>query len=305
MRSVTTYAQTVARRLSPVVALTGALLLATAPAPAASNHDSEVEEMPEEDGIVYEDAEVTIVRDGPWIHRDYTLRLEGARTNRHEGEKKPDGTCTYSAERTFTEGDLEEGVALIEREIAHNPDDCVMISEEGTPEEESGEEQEGDGSSGDSGHVEPPGEVETDRKDYGEDDDVSIAASRSLWYEGRFRDPAQITVNSARAGLDWVYDGSCVTSGTASWRWYWVTWSGWELTSQDKGGGLQCDRAWSTVRATYRNSQFCAGQPTTYTDYKYVQINGRADGSAYGRYSWEKWGGCHTWLSWETEWGSG
>lgn len=191
------------------------------------------------------------------------------------GVKQSDGSCRYSYPRL--EREIPEN-GWISRSIGINMANCTKLMEEGSPAEPL--------------VLEPMTQPGGESLESGESPDNAIptapqplaaSSTRGAWQMVSYLDIFSLTTNRDRTQIYWTYNGSSVLSGNAEGWWWWWTFSGWTLVanSNKTTQKFEADGAFrgQTV-AIFRNSQFCAPSPTTYTYIYYNRVWGHANGTA-------------------------
>ena len=268
-----------------VVALSGTTANAATPSLTGSGWDEDSVFS----GDVLADTDVMTVREGNgWVSFEYKDELAESEHRVHEG--KPErGGCAFSGSRTITPG---TGVISVEREIATNVSDCIMVTEVGLASETDlayGE------SEGFEEHAETPApslETNTTR---------AVTANASAWHRTRYIDPPGLTVTRTTTNVSWTYSGGCVTGSSGHTAdYYWLGPTGWVKTGSNIWSARDCASALTGDYSYYENSVFCVGQPTTYTYYTPNRIFGNSNGTSTPSWSTWKDGGCNSWLTFQS-----
>lgn len=120
---------------------------------------------------------------------------------------------------------------------------------------------------------------------------LSTSGSSTAYYEVRWHDKVNITVNYTRAYVSWSWNGSCVTSSSAWGYYWWRKGTGWSKVLSYGYKTSTCGYAKSVVDwAHYMNNTFCAPvgvEVDVFVDDAWVK--GQSDGSINGgnKATWE------------------
>lgn len=138
--------------------------------------------------------------------------------------------------------------------------------------------------------------------DYLDTESFSIMSTKSAGYRTRWVDPIRIAVNQVDTKLTFSYNGSKVTSYTASDNRTWLTASGWSEYSHTFAHSYITNgvNAQARTYAHMRNSAFCVGQPTTNVYYDWNNLSAFHDGRTSGHVYTRATGGCSSWLSYSS-----
>ena len=123
---------------------------------------------------------------------------------------------------------------------------------------------------------------------------VTASTSHSAgYYKTWFEDPVHADVNRVRNSINWYYNGSQVSSYTASHSYWWLSESGWGLKENDfdYGFGTNHDWAYSNSYVHYKNGIFCA-LTDTHVYYNRNKVRGYQNGTLWGHVDWTKSGNC-------------
>ncbi|MGN7313534.1 hypothetical protein ACTHQ4_20825 [Alkalicoccobacillus gibsonii] len=130
--------------------------------------------------------------------------------------------------------------------------------------------------------------------------DVQIMASstRTRTYRTKWVDPVKLQVNKVETTLKYTYNGTRVTSYTASDYRQWLTASGWRSMSHTLSHQfLNNKNARANTTTRMNNNKFCVANPNTNVYYNNNRVTGYFNGSAAGSVSTYANGGCSSWLS--------
>jgi len=225
-----------------------------------------------------------------WVHYEFASQFNGAVRTEHKGQKL-DGECLFSGGRTVK----NDGLISIEREIANNIQDCILVTETFslTPEEfedyEAGRHRGGD-------------TREEEAVDGGRAGRVAAAAraSKSAWHKTRYNDFVSLTLAESKTNVNWVYSGGCVTSSSNhTTNYFWMGATGWGVDSTSTTSGRVCAYATTTSNSTMSNSFFCAFNKTT-VKFTPNRLRGNANGTHTPTWTTSKAGGCTDMITFES-----
>jgi hypothetical protein len=236
--------------------------------------------------------------------------LENSTRIIRQGERMPDGSCAFSAERS-----LQPGESIAEIEIAYDPATCRSLYEVGIlVGGDQGLDGGADSDSATEGATTNPGSagLSSAAAPIG-----TFAAFQWSWFDEPARwvrgcdveDPCPPLppVNTVRNGIEWSPDGTCaVAPGTIGWMDFRITWlvlTGWQVIRNDWAHSpdpIPCDQdIFSQNVNHFQNRAFCAallGPPfllfPTNTYYDINKVRGDENGTAFFSWQWRKDGPC-------------
>lgn len=133
-------------------------------------------------------------------------------------------------------------------------------------------------------------------------EDAQIMATKTRTYRTKWVDPVKLQVNKVETTLRWNYNGTRVTSYTASDYRQWLSATGWrEMSHSLTHSFLNNKNARANTTARMNNNKFCVANPNTNVYYNNNRVTGYFNGSAAGSIgSTYANGGCSSWLSYST-----
>jgi hypothetical protein len=212
--------------------------------------------------------------------------LAGARTWVLQGVKLPDGWCRYSYPSQPVEIPAA-GWAL--RSIAIDMRTCRKLMEEGTPTAAPPASDEqfrtiaqtigGDAPTG-------PSATASSALASGVTSALAVSSTKGAWLFIGYRDPVNLLLTADVTQINWVYNGSTVSSGTTTGVWKLFTPTNWHLDfktlTQLFGPGASYYRGQTTSQMS---NDICPGDTLTYTKYFYNRVWGHPNGTATRDYS--------------------
>ena len=224
--------------------------------------------------------------------------LSSAHTYVVHGKKQADGSCTFQGPQPGVTSEatplvLAPHQAAVEvRQVSADTSNCTTTMEQGVPPASavsappaSGEH----GTSASTGGATATGQMAAAaraRRHRGRPR-AAAADSRSQGYVTTFfEDPVNIDVNKVNVGIDYYYNGTCVTYGSQSEHYYWYTPSGWGKNADNWQTSNTCTLEASSSYVLFENDVFCFPN-SCYAHYNRTSIHGHRDGYLYG--FWNSW----------------
>lgn len=203
--------------------------------------------------------------------RDAVPPLRNSQTWVLTGKKLADGGCQYRYPMAGETAIPADGWAL--RVIAVDMSRCRKLMEEGTP------TQLPDAS----GLV---AVSDTIGGSEGTSVTAAAASTKGAWLFLGYRDIANLLLTADVTQINWTYNGSTVSGGSATGVWKLFTPTNWQLDSKSLtqlyGPGNSYYRGQTT---STMSNDICPGDQLTYTKYFYNRVWGHPNGTATRSYS--------------------
>lgn len=156
-------------------------------------------------GSVVADTNYMTVREGDgWTSFEYKNDLTNTERRIHTGKREGE-SCLFSGSRTIS-GDSD--TVSVEREVATNTSECLMVTEVGETTTEHDHSQEPSSGVEETEVAAPLALIESAG--------MAPQATRSGWHRTRYLDPPGITVTRTTNNVTWNYSGGFVTSTRSS-----------------------------------------------------------------------------------------
>lgn len=110
---------------------------------------------------------------------------------------------------------------------------------------------------------------------------LAVASTKGAWQRVYWADPINLAVNDDVTQINWTYNGSTVSSGSAAGYWHWFTPTGWANITHNVSQGFFSGAFRGQTTSTFVNFTFCPQPlPDVYTYYYYNRVWGHANGTS-------------------------